>query len=171
MKGPINAVIGVWHNGPSTYYVKRSLLMSNYPGVWSLFSIQFTPAELPDPRLVGGAVKDLFRRMSRDRLGGVPVTVAKYLTSGSSEDNPMGVEVSLHLYKIELHKAPRLNEQYYTDGAWLLPAEYENRCADQMCGLCLRLWADYAWLTGLTERPFLLPKLRSLAGRGTDVGC
>lgn len=36
-KEPIHAVIGVRHRGSLTYYVKRSLAMPNYPGVWSLF--------------------------------------------------------------------------------------------------------------------------------------
>jgi hypothetical protein len=160
-KEPIHAVIGVRHRGSLTYYVKRSLAMPNYPGVWSLFSFQFNPLELPDPTLVGGAVEGIFCRMSRERLGGVPVGVTRYLTSGASDDNPMGVDVSLHLYEITLPEEPRLNELYYTDGAWLRPDEYENRCADQMCGLCLRLWADYAWLTGLIARPFMLPNMRS----------
>lgn len=161
---PIHAVIGVRHRGDSTYYIKRSVEMENYPGVWSLFSIQYKPYELEDPRQVGGAVNELFRRMSEQRLGGVPVKVARYLTSGSSDSNPMGVDVNLHLYEIALPEEPRLNPRYYTDGAWLCPDEYENRCADQMCGLCLRLWADYAWLSGLTQRPFMLPNVRSTVG-------
>jgi hypothetical protein len=163
-KEPIHAIIGVRHRGDSTYYVKRSLEMPNYPGVWSLFSRQFTPYEFPNPQMLGGMTDELFRRMSEERLGGVPVKVVKYLTFGSSDDNPMGVDVNLHLYEIVLPEEPRLNPDYYTDAAWLSPEEYEGRCADQVCGLCLRLWADYAWLTGLTKRPFMLPNLRPLAG-------
>lgn len=159
-KEPIHAVIGVRHHGESTYYVKRSLEMVNYPGVWSLFSIQFQPYQLPDPTTTGGAVDELFRRMSVERLGGVPVHVVRYLTSGSSDDNPMDVDVHLHLYEIRLPEDPRLNPRFYTDGAWLSPDEYEDRCADQVCGLCLRLWADYAWLSGSAPRPFTLPQLR-----------
>ena len=45
----LTAVIGVWHNGPETYYVKRSGKMSKYPRVWSLPSIQYEPNELSDP--------------------------------------------------------------------------------------------------------------------------
>lgn len=153
-KKPIHAVIGVRRRGEATFYVKRSLEMANYPGVWSLFSIQFDPREIVDPREVGPTVKRLFTRMSDERLGSVPVTVRKYLTSGSSDDNPMGVNVHLHLYEISLGNEPRFDERYYTDGAWLRPEEYEARCADEICGLCLRLWADYAWLNGLSSRPF-----------------
>jgi hypothetical protein len=101
--------------------------------------------------------------MSAERLGGVPLNVSKHLCSGSSDMNPMGTTVNLNLYQIELPEEPRLNPTYYSDGAWLTPDEYEDRCADQICGLCLRLWADYAWLTGLTDRPFALPQLRSTA--------
>jgi hypothetical protein len=151
---PIHAVIGVRRRGDSTFYVKRSMEMSNYPGVWSLFSIQFSPEELPDPRSLGPTVNRLFAKMSNERLGGVPVEVESYLTSGSSDDNPMGVDVHLHLYEIRLADEPRFDARYYTDGAWLRPEEYELRCADEICGLCLRLWADYAWLHGLADRPF-----------------
>lgn len=162
-KQPIHAVIGVRYRGNSTYYVKRSLEMGNYPGVWSLFSIQYPPSDLPDPTKIGGTVDALFRKMSNERLGGVPIEVKEYLTSGSSDDNPMGVDVHLHLYEIALADEPLLNPRYYTDGAWLSPVEYEDRCADQLCGLCLRLWADYAWLTGVAEHPFTLPAHRSPA--------
>jgi hypothetical protein len=128
-------------------------MMRNYPGVWSLFSIQFKGGELPDVcdlKVVG----EHFRRMSEERLGGVPVATKRYLTSGSSDQNPMGVDVNLYLYEIEFAAEPILNPAYYTDGAWLLPEEYEARCADKVCGLCLRLWADYAWMVGYTDRPF-----------------
>jgi hypothetical protein len=160
-KESIHAVIGVRHRGNSTYYVKRSLEMANYPGVWSLLSIQYKPYELPDPKQIGGKVDELFRRMSDERLGGVQLQVMRYLTSGASGDNPMGVDVGLHLYEIALPEEPRLNARYYTEAAWLRPEEYEDRCADRVCGLCLRLWADYAWLTGLSDRPFMLPSARS----------
>lgn len=160
-KQQIHAVIGVWHRAASTYYVRRSTEMQNYPGVWSLFSIQFQPWELTDPKQLGGVIDELFRRMSRERLGGVPIEVIKYLTSGSSDDNPMDADVHLHLYEVALADEPRLNPRYYIDGTWLTPEEYEDCCADQMCGLCLRLWADYAWLNGYTNRPFLLPSVRS----------
>ena len=128
--------------------------MDNYPGVWSLFSIQHDPAALPDVTDTAAA-QPLFDAMSAQRLGGTPVHVKSYLTSGSSDLNPMGVEVTLHLYEIEFDHEPALNERYYTAGAWLTAAEYEERCAEQVCGLCLRLWSDYAWLQGYTDRPFL----------------
>ena len=40
---PIHAVIGVRRAGGATFYVRRSEYMENYPGVWSLFSIQYDP--------------------------------------------------------------------------------------------------------------------------------
>lgn len=151
---PIHAVIGVRRAGGSTFYVRRSEHMENYPGVWSLFSIQYDPSSPTDMRDVE-AVTPLFERLSEQRLGAVPVRVKSYLTSGSSDRNPMRVLVTLHLYEIEFDEEPRLNERYYTDGAWLTAKDYEDRCADQVCGLCLRLWSDYAWLMGYTDRPFI----------------
>jgi hypothetical protein len=153
MRDPIHAIIGVRTSGPATFYVKRSLEMANYPGVWSLLSIQFRPEQLCDPRTDLPVVAELFQRMSVERLGGVPIKVQKYLTSGSSNDNPMNVDVRLHLYEVSFEDE-RLNPKYYTEGAWLRPEEYDERCADQICGLCLRLWADYAWMNGITDRPF-----------------
>ena len=128
--------------------------MENYPNVWSLFSIQYDPATVTDMTDIE-AVRPLFEAMSAQRLGGVPVRVKSYLTKGSSDQNPMGVVVTLHLYEIEFEEEPRFNERYYTDGAWLTAEEYEARCAQQVCGLCLRLWSDYAWLSGYTDRPFI----------------
>lgn len=151
---PIHAVIGVRHNGPSTFYVKRSEEMENYPGVWSLFSIQYNPEELPDAEDLVAASR-LFQRMSAERLGGVPVRARKFLTTGASDENPMNAWVSLQLYEIDLPQEPVLNPRYYTDGEWLSPEEYEERCAKQLCGLCLRLWSDYAWIMGITDRPFI----------------
>ncbi|HDZ73214.1 MAG TPA: hypothetical protein ENH55_10635 [Aurantimonas coralicida] len=151
---PIHAVIGVRRIGGSTFYVRRSNLMQNYPGVWSLFSIQHNPERLPDVRNLAAA-QPLFDAMSAERLGAVPVTIRSYLTSGSSDINPMGVDVNLHLYEIEFDEEPLLNPCYYTEAAWLSAEEYEERCADQVCGLCLRLWADYAWIHGYTDRPFI----------------
>jgi hypothetical protein len=150
----IHAVIGVRRAGGETFYVRRSEHMENYPGVWSLFSIQYDPASVADVTDLE-AVTPLFKAMSAQRLGGVPVRVQSYLTSGSSDQNPMGVEVTLHLYEIEFGAEPRLNERYYTDGAWLKAKDYEQRCAAQVCGLCLRLWSDYAWMMGYTDRPFI----------------
>ncbi len=151
---PINAVIGVRRKAGSTFYVKRSEHMTNYPNVWSLFSIQHDPATLPDVTDIAAA-QPLFDAMSAERLGGVPVTVKSYLTSGSSDLNPMDVDVTLHLFEIDFDVEPVLNPRYYTDAAWLSAEEYEERCAEQVCGLCLRLWSDYAWIMGYTDRPFV----------------
>lgn len=151
---PIDAVIGVRRIGGNTFYVRRSERMQNYPGVWSLFSIQHDPAKLTDIRDLAAA-QPLFDAMSAERLGGVPVRIKSYLTSGSSDLNPMDVDVTLHLYEIEFDDEPVLNPRYYTDGAWLSAEEYEERCAEQVCGLCLRLWSDYAWMHGYTDRPFI----------------
>lgn len=150
----IHAVIGVWTRDHLTYYVKRSEKMQNYPGVWSLLSIQFNPHELERPEDLS-TVKQFMEKMSEERLGGVPISVKKYLISGDSDRNPYGKHVYLHLYKIELIDHPNLNWDYYSDAAWLTAEQYEERSAGQPCGLCLRLWSDYAWLTGATDRPYL----------------
>lgn len=150
----LHAIIGVWHSGPITYYVKRSEKMQNYPGLWSLFSIQFRPEELSDPEDLS-SVQRLMQKLSKERLYGEPVTVKAHLISGDSDNNPIDRHVFLHLYEIELGKEPELNPNYYDDGAWLTPEEYERRSAGRRCGLCLRLWSDYAWLAGLSDRPFV----------------
>ena len=97
---PINAVIGVRRRGGSTYYVRRSDEMENYPGVWSLFSIQYEPSDLADVRDLDAA-QPLFDAMSAQRLGGVPVRISSYQTSGTSDLNPMNVDVTLQLNEIE----------------------------------------------------------------------
>jgi hypothetical protein len=128
--------------------------MANYPGVWSLPSIQFVPGDLPEATDLD-VVAGHFRRLSAERLGGVPVRVLEHLTSGSSDMNPMGVDVTLHLYRIDLPEEPILDPRFYVASGWLAPAEYEERSAGQPCGLCTRLWSDFAWLSGITDRPFV----------------
>lgn len=150
----LRAVIGVRFRNHLTYYVKRSESMENYPGVWSLFSTQFDPNELGDPEDLT-RVQRLMEEMSKERLGGVPIIVKRHLTSGDSDDNPINKHVYLHLYEIELPEEPRLNPDYYAAGEWLTPEEYQRRSANQKCGLCLRLWSDYAWMAGITDRPFV----------------
>lgn len=150
----IHAVIGVWTRGHLTYYVKRSEKMQNYPGVWSLLSIQFDPHELERPRHLP-TVQQFMEKMTEERLGGVPINVKEYLISGDSDRNPYEKHVYLHLYRIKLLGDPNLNSDYYSRGAWLTAEQYEERSAGQPCGLCLRLWSDYAWLIGTTDRPYL----------------
>lgn len=150
----LHAVIGVWHKDNLTYYVKRSEKMENYPSVWSLLSIQFDSMELSDPADLS-KVQAFMESLSEERLGGVPIATKQHLISGDSSDNPFDKHVFLHLYEIELRKEPRLNPDYYTDSVWLTPEEYENRSANQRCGLCLRFWSDYAWMAGISDRPFV----------------
>ena len=107
----IHAVIGVWTRGDQTYYVKRSLRMQNYPGVWSLLSIRFNSHEL-ERREDLAAVQQFMERMSKERLGSVPLRVEKYLTSGDSDRNPYDTHVYLHLYEVALLRAPQLNPDF-----------------------------------------------------------
>ena len=150
----IHAVIGVWTKGHLTYYVKRSEKMQNYPGIWSLLSIQFDPRELEGPEDLA-TVQQFMEKMSEERLGGAPISVTKYLISGDSDHNPYDKHVYLHLYEIKLLRDPYLNSDYYSEGAWLTAEQYEERTTGQPCGLCLRLWSDYAWFTGTTDRPYV----------------
>ena len=153
-KRSLNAVIGVWHRGIRTFYVKRSDKMQNYPGLWSLLSIQYQPRDLPNP-LDLQSVQLHMDKLSLERLSGRQMRVQQHLLSGDSDLNPLNRHVFLHLYEVHLDKEPRLNPDYYTAGAWLTPTEYEQRNAGIQCGLCLRLWSDYAWLSGLHDRPFV----------------
>lgn len=151
----LHAVIGVDCREGRTYYVRRSESMENFPGVWSLPSYRFAPSELKSPKDDLGTVQKLFARLSDERLGGTSIRVNEHLISGDDPDSPVGQHVFLHLYGITLFDDPNLNAAYYTDGAWLTPAEYQHRSAGQPCGLCLRLWSDYAWLAGMSDRPFV----------------
>jgi len=149
----IEAVIGAWLKDGRTLYVKRSGQMENYPNVWSLLSIQFTPEELPDFTDLR-AVQEVMERMSEERLGGVPVRLIHYLKSARCSDNPMQVPVTLHLYQIELDHEPELNPKYYVDSAWFTPEEYVKASENSTCGLCMRMWSDYCYERGLSKSRF-----------------
>ena len=149
----IEAVIGVWHKDGKTLYVKRSEQMVNYPNAWSLLSIQFTPEEFPDFTDLSAAQK-LMEKMSQQRLGGVGVTLNRYLKSARCSDNPMQVPVTLHLYQIELADEPKLNPRYYTDSTWFTVEDYLETSADSTCGLCMRMWSDYCYEAGLSNIRF-----------------
>lgn len=149
----IHAIIGVRTDGKKTWYVRRSMSMKNYPGVWSLLSIQYLPEELPDC-LDLGAAEALMQRMSDERLGGVPAFVRRYLTSGTCSDNPMGERVVLHLYEISLGWTPELEPEFYTDATWMLPEEYLEASEGLTCGLCMRLWSDHCFRAGLCDARF-----------------
>ena len=138
----IHAVIGVWYNGSRTFYVKRSEQMRNYPGAWSLFSIQFEPSELRDS-LDLKAVQRLMDRMSIQRLYGTPVRVQRFLTATTCTNNPIDKIVNLRLYRIEFDGEPQLNPEYYADSAWLTQAQYLERSRHTTCGSCIRMWTDY----------------------------
>lgn len=153
MKTEINGIIGAWYKEGRTLYVKRSALMENYPNVWSLLSIQFLPDEFPDFTDLVNAQK-FIEKMSEERMGGVPVRVVRYVKSARCSDNPMQVPVTLHLYQIELDSKPKLNPRFYVDAAWFTPEEYLAASAKSTCGLCMRMWSDYCYQTGLSKIRF-----------------
>jgi len=142
---PLHALIGVRRSDDRTFYVRRSTRMENYPGVWSLLSIQYDPHDLVDPRDLD-TVSIYMRRMSAQRLGGVPITTKSLLLSGNQASDVIRRNVFLHLYHVELHREPVLNPAFYMDCAWLTPEQYAERAAGEACGLCLRLWASYGWM-------------------------
>jgi hypothetical protein len=149
----IDAVIGVWYKDGRTFYVRRSDQMKNYPNVWSLLSIQFTPEELPDFTDLNAAQK-LMEKMSDERLDGASIKLTGYLKSAKCSDNPMGVPVTLHLYQIELEGTPELNPRYYSGSDWFTVEEYLEASADSTCGLCMRMWSDYCYQAGISDVRF-----------------
>ena len=170
---PIHALIGVWHDGAKTFYVKRSPKMGNYPSVWSLLSIQFDPAGITDP-LNLGSVRSYMKDMTHQRLGPVPIHVKRYLSSATCSDNPMRTRVFLYMYEVSFDRDPPLNPDYYTDSAWMTPAEYEAKSTGSTCGLCLRMWSDYCVRQGLAETgfaPALAGRLICPLGARTTYGC
>jgi hypothetical protein len=138
----IHAVIGVWYRGDETFYVKRSAKMENYPGAWSLFSIQYDPAEMPDS-LDLDAAQVLMERMASQRLYGAPIRVRSFLTASTCTNNPIDKIVNLRLYHVEFDREPSLNPDYYVDSAWMTREEYVARRGIAVCGSCLRMWLDY----------------------------
>jgi len=143
---PIRAVIGVWYrpHTKQTYYVLRSAGMENYPGVWSLPSLQYKKEELPDP-LDCSAARRIFERMGAERFHGDPIHVYGHLISGSSDENPMERMVELSLYAIAFESEPMLNARYYLDGRWMTEREFDLKSvlAPLPCGLCTKLWKGY----------------------------
>ncbi len=146
----LDAVIGVWFHANRTFYVQRSDKMKNYPGAWSLFSIQFTPDELRDSTDLGAAQR-LVERMSHERLNGAEIQVRQFLTASTCTKNPINMIVNLRLYRVELEREPILNPEYYAGGAWMTAEEYTTRRGNATCGSCLRMWFDYCDRRGLID--------------------
>ena len=148
----LHAVIGVCYEQERTFYVKRSSTMANYPDVWSLFSIQIDPAGFRPESLA--MASEYFKKMSDLRLGGVDVAVLGHMRSGSCDKSLKGHHVTLHLYLVRMEEEPKLNPEYYIDGRWMTPEEYSQATATVTCGLCSRLWSDYAVARGYSDRSF-----------------
>jgi SAM-dependent methyltransferase len=88
--------------------------------------------------------QELFQKMSEERFHSTPVKVLRFLTSGSCSKNPMNERVNLHLYQIEFTQSPVLDNVFYTDARWMYLNEYQEKSKDLPCGLCTRLWSEYA---------------------------
>lgn len=154
---PIRAFIGAWKKGDKTYYVKRSDKMENYPGVWSLFSMQipwekFT--ELPQDR---DLALDIMQTISNQRLGGLEVTNALWISGAESFRTELGKSVALHLYRVELIGEPKLNPYFYSEGAFLTADEF--RSMDKMpCGTCVRMWSKHGINKGYWTEHLVKPE-------------
>lgn len=138
----LHAVIGVWYRGAKTFYVKRSEKMQNYPGAWSLFSIQYDPSEMPDSLDLDVAQR-LMERMSHQRLYGAPIRVTSFLTASTCTNNPINKIVNLRLYGVAFDREPKLDADYYVDAAWLTQGQHVERRGSAMCGSCTRMW--WSW--------------------------
>lgn len=133
--------------GTKVLWVRRSSKMNNYPGIWTLFSQQYSPEEILGAKDLAGA-KEVFNRMASERLLGAPITIEAYLdqTSGFSDD--LKREVHLMLYKIEFPWGLKLNEDYYTYAQWLTWDEHFKYHKQPSCGMCTRLFQDWSYLKG-----------------------
>lgn len=131
------------------------MTMENYPGVWSLPSMRFTPEELPD-HLDLEQVQKIMDRLGEQRLR-APVRVTKYLSSATCANNPMNRRVFLHMYEVEMGSAWEFVtpvEEYARFHSWLTPKEYKDMASGAPCGLCMRMWSDYCVKQGWVKDPF-----------------
>lgn len=151
----LSAVIGVWFRPDgTTFYVKRSANMVNYPSTWSLFSIQY------DSDAIGNvttreAAQPLMEQMSSDRLLGSPINTLRFLTSGEANTPIIGRFVHLDLFQLEFVSEPKLNPEFYSESRWMSFEQYLEATRGNACGLCVRLWMDQAFLMGLSPSPYL----------------
>jgi hypothetical protein len=150
----IYAIIGVSYKEGKTFYVKRSSKMKNYPDVWSLISIQISKEEFQS-HLDLASVSERFDELSRERLSGAKIRVLEHLTSDDSDKNNIGCHVFLHLYHVDVLELNSLNPDYYVASDWLNQNELDDLNEDLTCGLCTRMWKDYAWHNDLLPRDFL----------------
>ena len=92
-----------------------------------------------------------------------------FWTRGTSNHNPY--EMTCHIFICTKSISPREpTSEFRTttpDGAWLTAEEYEARSTGQPCGLCMRLWSDYAWLKGISRPAIRIP--REVTNIMTDV--
>ncbi len=142
----LHTACGAWCNGDKTYYVKHSENIWDCPGARSLFSIHFSPDELPVPQNLRKA-RVLMERMSKLRLYDAPIQVSSYLTSKDSKEDHGQKLAQLHIYKIEFQDIlfpPRLNPGFYSEGAWLSPEQILEKIDGKTPGAGIRAWLDYS---------------------------
>jgi len=150
-KPELHAIIGVIHQGSTTFYVKRSNAIEAYPGVWSLLSVRASREELRD-FLDLMQIQQCVDRMSSERLVSTPLTVKRFITSAQCDKQDH--RLYLYMYELESPVVPKLNPKYYSDFRFMDPAEYEQLSKDLMCGLCVSMWSRYCVKYGLTDRLF-----------------
>lgn len=123
--------------------------------------MQFAPDALPEPRDLARA-QAIFAAMVAERFEGTPVRVKEYLRSGASPAPRIGKHVHLHLYAFEADEPLVLDPEFYPQGAWLTFDDFQARAGRAPCGLCTRLYSEYAVEQGLCEVPFA-PAIAMLA--------
>lgn len=138
--------------GVKVLWVRRSSKMTNYPLLWTLFSQQYSPDDIYGKGDITGC-NEVFRRMSRERLEGSPIKVERFLdeTEGYSED--LKCYVHLMLWKISFPFGVRLNPDYYIGAEWLTWKEHFRWHGRSKCGMCTRLFQDWAYLHNLCPWP------------------
>ncbi len=150
-KEELHAIIGVATQGKWVLYVKRSELMENYPGVWSLLSHRVTRDEI-SKFWHYSAVQPFFERMSEERLEGIPIRVDKFLTAAYCDK--LDHRLYLYMYQLRCDTVPKLNPHYYTEARFMTAEEYLEARQGGMCGLCLSMWSQYCLKNGLVDKPF-----------------
>lgn len=104
--------------------------------------MRFDPDAVADPTTIE-QVAPLFWTMSREQLGGVPLTVSRYLRTDTCYTAPFTWKQALYLFEVRLLIPPRLNPAYYLAGDWMTPAEYTQRTQGLAYGLGVQPWVDY----------------------------
>ena len=160
----IFALIGAWAKNGKVFYVKRSMNMPNYPGVFGLLSTRYDPL---NDGFMGDAesAKPTFQRMADERLHGAPIKVGKKITSHTYQTGPAG-PLHLEIFEIFLEQEPALNPEFYTEFAWMDRWNLLNLSIKGECGKCTEsLLGEREYWNGMeTGKPVLFGHQRRRGG-------